>query len=148
MSNRTINISAIVLVVLFALTAAARFAVQAVASPVGYGIRRGVEGFRGQMGPGMMGGFQAPMAYGHGWFQALTSFGMWVIPVMLLGLLIVALAPFVIWAGFSYGWVSVLCGAAEALLIPCRDEYIGIGGPVTFHIQTRLGRRTVEFILR
>jgi hypothetical protein len=92
MSKRTINISTIVLVVLFAMTAAARFAVEAFSTPIGYGIRRGVEGFRGQMGPGMMGGFNAPMAYGHGWFFALTSFGMWVFPIMLVGLLIVAIA--------------------------------------------------------
>jgi hypothetical protein len=91
-SNRTITVSTIVLVVLFALTAAARFVVQAFATPMGYGIRRGFEGFRGQMGPGMMGGFHAPMAYGQGWFYALTSFGMWVFPIMLLGLLIVAIA--------------------------------------------------------
>jgi hypothetical protein len=44
------------------------------------------------MGPGMMGGFHAPMAYGQGWFVALTSFGMWIFPIMLLGLLIVAIA--------------------------------------------------------
>jgi hypothetical protein len=91
-SNRTITVSTIVLVVLFGLTAAARFAVQAFATPMGYGIQRGFEGFRGQMGPGMMGGFHAPMAYGQGWFYALTSFGMWVFPIMLLGLLIVAIA--------------------------------------------------------
>ncbi len=29
---------------------------------------------------------------GQGWFYALTSFGMWVFPIMLLGLLIVAIA--------------------------------------------------------
>ncbi len=92
MSNRTITVSTIVLVVLFALTAAAHFLVQAFASPMGFGVRRGFEGFRGQIGPGMMNGFHAPMAYGQGWFHALTSFGMWVFPIMLLGLLIVAIA--------------------------------------------------------
>jgi preprotein translocase subunit SecG len=91
-SKRTLSISTIVLVVLFALTAAARFAVQAFAYPMGYGMGRGFEGFRGQIGPGMMGGFHAPVAYGQGWFNALTSFGMWVFPIMLLGLLIVAIA--------------------------------------------------------
>lgn len=91
-SNRTITISSVVLVILFALTAAIRFAAEAVSSPMAFGVRRGIEGFRGQMGPGMMGGFHAPMAYGQGWFYALTSFGMWVFPVMLLGLLIVAIA--------------------------------------------------------
>jgi hypothetical protein len=91
-SNRTITVSTIVLVVLFALTAAVRFAVQAFATPMGYGLQRGFEGFRGQMGPGMMGGFHSSMAYGQGWFYALTGFGMWVFPIMLLGLLIVAIA--------------------------------------------------------
>jgi hypothetical protein len=91
-SNRTITVSTVVLVLLFALTAAARFAAEAVSGPMAYGVGRGIEGFRGQMGPGMMGGFHAPMAYGQGWFYALTSFGMWVFPVMLVGLLIVAIA--------------------------------------------------------
>jgi hypothetical protein len=91
-SNKTITISTVVLVVLFALTAAARFAVQAFAYPMAYGAGRGLEGFRGQMGPGMMGGFHASAAFGQGWFYALTSFGMWVFPIMLLGLLIVAIA--------------------------------------------------------
>jgi hypothetical protein len=32
-------------------------------------------------------------------------------------LLVLALSPFVIWASFSFGWASVLCGFIEAVVI-------------------------------
>lgn len=92
MSNRTLTVSTVVVVALFVITAAIHFGLMAVAGPFEYGLRQGMGGFRGPMGPGAFGGHIGLMTMGNGWLSALTSFGLIVLPVILVGLLIVAIA--------------------------------------------------------
>jgi hypothetical protein len=92
MSKRTLTISTVVVVVLFALTAAVHFGLAAFSGPFGYGFRQGMDGFRGQMGPGAFAGHFGMMSAGYGWLGSLTSFGLIVLPVILVGLLILAIA--------------------------------------------------------
>lgn len=95
MSNKAIKISTIVAVVLFIFTAAIHFTAQALAGGYGLATRAIV---RQGMRPGFMNGpfahqqvVQAQFGGGLGWIQSLTSFGLWVLPVILLGLLILAM---------------------------------------------------------
>ncbi len=92
MSNRTLTISTVVVVALFVITAAIHFGLTAVAGPFEYGLRQGMGSFRGPMDPGAFGGHFGLMSMGQGWLSALTSFGLIVLPVILVGLLVVAIA--------------------------------------------------------
>lgn len=89
MSNKAITISTIVAVILFIFTAAIHFTAQALSGPYGMVVNN----FRRGMQPGFMNGpfAHAGMAGQFGWIQSLTSFGLWVLPVILLGLLILAM---------------------------------------------------------
>jgi hypothetical protein len=49
----------------------------------------------------------------YGWWPGPERYGK-LIDRLLLG---AALSPFVIWAGSTYGWVSVLFGVAEAVVV-------------------------------
>lgn len=95
MSNKAITISTIVAVILFIFTAAIHFTAQALAGGYGMATRAFV---RQGMGSGFMNGpfahqqmVQAQVGGGLGWIQSLTSFGLWVLPVIMLGLLILAM---------------------------------------------------------